>query len=107
MAYPFTTTATFYTETPGTGEMTTVYAADFACRLNHVAQRPANPPDRAALAAERDLMFDPAIILPQFGEIVIAGHDGRWAPKAYTYEALRGPTGALHHRRVQVVRQVE
>jgi hypothetical protein len=105
MGYPFNTTATFYTETPGTGEFTTVYAADFACRLTHLAQRPTNPPDRAALAAERNLIFDPALTLPDFGEIVIEGHAGRWAPKAYTYELL-DLEDAPHHKRVQVVRQV-
>lgn len=106
MGYPFTTTATFYVETPATGEMTTVFAADFACRLTHVAQRPTTPPDRAALAQERNLIFDPSLTLPDYGEVVVAGHDGRWAPKPFTYEFFRGPTGAAHHKRVQLVRQV-
>jgi hypothetical protein len=96
-------TMTVYGE--GASTFDQVLVSDLPCRLAHVnAGGSSSASQRAELLAMRRLLWGPEYVMPENVQIEVAGI--RWAAKAGTFGALRGPTGAVMYRAADVVRQV-
>ncbi|GAC1326397.1 MAG: hypothetical protein NVSMB2_25490 [Chloroflexota bacterium] len=84
------------------GKYTVLWLRSLACRLLHPAQMaPSSAAARAELLADRDLWFDPDVLLPEQCRVVISGVS--WQPRAGTFEAL-GDGITVVARRCIVVR---
>lgn len=79
----FRDTATIYTENATTGAFDVVARTGLACRLVAVdRQAGATGPDRADLAALREMHSDPTYSIPPYSHLLI---DGRtWTPNPRT-----------------------
>ena len=98
--------ATIYTRAALRGRFTVVARSGLRCRLAHVNQRPAaTGAERAELAAMRNLIFEPGFHMPEQCQIDINGV--KWNPRAGTFGAFSGPTGAILYRKVDVVRATD
>lgn len=95
--------AVVYTVTAATGLYTTVATTGLRCRLAHIDNRPAaTAPDRAELAAIRNMLWEPSYVMPEQAQVEVAGI--RWNPVPGTFGAFRGPSGAVVYRRCDLVR---
>jgi hypothetical protein len=95
--------AIVYTESPTTGAFSVVATAALACRLAHPSRSAATTgPERAELAAMRELLFDPTYTLDEHAQLEVGGT--RWNPVAGTVAYLRGPSGAIEFGRADLVR---
>lgn len=81
-------------------DYSTVVQASLACRLVHLDRASATAGDRAELMSIRDLMWDPAYVMPEGAQVAIGGV--RW-------QTVRGTFGAPRRRGVVAYRicQVE
>lgn len=97
-------TANIYAESATTGLYTTLVKTGLACRLIHLNLRLAGSSnDRAELAGQRDMLFDPEYQMPEQCQVEVDGV--RWQPKPGTFEALRNWTSDVSYRKCQVERQ--
>lgn len=94
-------TAIVYTEAPVTGAFTVVAKSGLRCRLAHV-RGGGSQPERAELAALRNMLWEPDYVLPETAQVEVDGI--RWNPVPGTFGAMRGPSGTVLYRRCDVVR---
>lgn len=96
-------TAVVYTEGVSSGAFDVVDTAALACRLAHPSRSAElSAPERAELAAMRELLFDPTYILDEHAQLDVGGV--RWNVKAGTVAYPRGPNGSVAFGRADVVR---
>lgn len=81
-------------------DYSTVVQSNLACRLVHIDRASATAGDRAELMSIRELMWDPAYVMPEGAQVAIGGV--RW-------QTVRGTFGAPRRRGVVAYRicQVE
>ena len=95
--------ATVYGENATTGAYTDTLKTGLRCRLAHIPnQPPATAPDRAELAAIRNLLWESDYVLPETAQVEVNGT--RWNVVAGTFVAYQGPGGAVVYRRADVRR---
>jgi hypothetical protein len=95
-----TQTATVYTPGSG-GKFTAVARRDLPCRLVQPRSTGATAAGRAELMADRDLWWDPDVVLPEQCQILVDGV--RWQPVAGTFASL-GDGVVVVARRAMVIR---
>jgi hypothetical protein len=97
-------TMAVYTADASTGAYTVLAASGVPCRLAHVHRGTATGPERAELAALRNLLWEPDTILSEHSQVEVDGDGVRYNVVAGTLEAYRGPSGELVYRRCDVIR---
>jgi hypothetical protein len=94
-------TMTVYSRTALSGRFDTLVASAIACRPAHV-KGGQGAQVRAENAAIRNLIWDPAYVLPETAQVEIDGV--RWKAIPGTFGAYRGPLDTIVYRRCDVVR---
>ena len=95
-------TASVYTPDATDGSYTVLAKSGLECRLTHNTTVQKTPADeRAEVAHNRRLLFDPDYTMPTNCEILIDSQ--RWSIQPETIEALRGPGGNVIYNRATVV----
>ncbi len=93
--------AAIYSRHAGTGLFSTLVTSGIACRLALIKSG-RSVEDRAALAAMRNFLWDPAVTINEKHQVEVNGE--RWSFIPGTMQAARGPNGSVHHRRADVVK---
>lgn len=90
---------------PGSGAHDVVLVAALPCRLLTAPPVGAMPPaERDELLSRHRLLWGPTTTIPETAQILLAGQ--RWAMRAGTADAVRGPDGAVVYQRCDVVRAI-
>ena len=95
-------TASVYTPDGTDGSYTVLATSSLQCRLTHnttVQKEPAE--ERAEVAHQRRLLWDPDYTMPSNCEVLVAGQ--RWSVQPETIEAIRGANSAVVYNRATVV----
>lgn len=105
----FRDTAVVYSENAGTGAFDVVVNAALACRLNTVnRQNAATAPDRAQLAASREVHsdpdFTPNVDAIRFGQFAIGADRWNPAPDSFVLERADDPAATPIYWRFDVVK---
>jgi hypothetical protein len=96
--------ASVYVETAATGKYTTLSQSNVACRLVNIPlNRIQRPADRRELSAMRDMLFDPAVSLPEQCQIEVDAV--RWQVLPGTFAEYRDWNSNIAYKRCDVLRQ--
>lgn len=86
------------------GAFDTSIKTDLRCRLAHLSGVGVSTQDRAELLERRQLLWEPAYVMPERVQIEVNSDGVRWNVLPATIAALSGPSGAITYRRADAVR---